>query len=124
MSLNSPENSATIYVLAVLELYVELPDTPARASPLDEFWARRFQQQKIPLYVVETALLLGSLRRHQRSASAPPLAGIRSLAYFQPIIDELMQTTVSDNFRAALRLKMQRLLGEVQLKQTSQTPEL
>ena len=65
MSLHTPENSATIYVLAVLELYVELPDTPARASPLDEFWAHRFQQQKIPLPVVETALLLGSLRRHQ-----------------------------------------------------------
>lgn len=123
MSLIPPENNANIYVLAVLELYVELPDTPAQASPLDEFWACRLQQQKIPLPVVETALLLGSLRRHQRSAQAPPLAAIRSLAYFQPIIDELLQTPVSDNFRAALRLKMRRLLGEVGPKPTRPTPE-
>jgi len=42
MSLTTPENSADIYVLAVLGLYVELPDTPARPGPLDEAWARRF----------------------------------------------------------------------------------
>jgi hypothetical protein len=61
------------------------------------------------LDVVETALLLGSLRRRGRSSQAPPLAGIRSLAYFQPIIDELLQTPVSETYRAALHLKMQRL---------------
>jgi hypothetical protein len=117
MSLTTPENSPEIYVLAVLGLYVELPDTPSRASPLDEAWARRFFQRDIPFNVVETALLLGSLRRHDRSPNAPPLAGIRSLAYFQPIIDELLQAPVSESYRAALRLKMQRLRGQVQLEQ-------
>jgi len=109
MSLTTPQHSPDIYVLAVLELYVELPDTPSRASPLDAAWARRFFQDDIPFEVVETALWLGSLRRRDRSPKAPPLAGIRSLAYFQPIIDELRQAPVSDTYRAALRLKMQRL---------------
>jgi len=101
MSLTAPENSPDIYVLAVLGLYVELPDTPSRASPLDEAWARRFFQRDIPFHVVETALLLGSLRRRDRSPHAPPLAGIRSLAYFQPIIHELLQAPVSESYRAA-----------------------
>jgi len=117
MSLTNPQDSPDIYVLAVLGLYVELPDTPSRASPLDEVWARRFYQRHIPFEVVETALLLGSLRRRGRSPNAPPLAGIRSLAYFQPIVDELLQAPVSESYRAALRLKMQRLLGPAELKQ-------
>jgi len=109
MSLTTPQDSPEIYVLAVLGLYVELPDTPSRASPLDDACARHLFAQDIAFEVVETALLLGSLRRRDRSPNAPPLAGIRSLAYFQPIIDELLQTPVSDSYRAALRLKMQRL---------------
>jgi len=117
MSLTTPKNSPDIYVLAVLGLYVELPDTPSRASPLDEAWARCFYQRDIPFDVVETALLLGSLRRHERSPNAPPLVGIRSLAYFQPIIDELLQAPVSESYRAALRLKMQRLCGPANSKQ-------
>jgi hypothetical protein len=109
MSLIAPQHNRDIYVLAILSLYVDLPDTPARASPLDEAWAHRFFDRDIPFEVVETALLLGSLRRRERSPQAPPLAGIRSLAYFQPLIDELLQAPVSDSYRAALRLKMQRL---------------
>lgn len=31
MSLTSPQDSPDIYMLAVLSLYVELPDTPSRA---------------------------------------------------------------------------------------------
>jgi hypothetical protein len=109
MSLIAPQPNRDIYVLAILGLYLELPDTPSRASPLDEMWAHRFFDRDIPFEVVETALLLGSLRRRDRSPQAPPLASIRSLAYFQPIIDELLQAPVSDSYRAALRLKMQRL---------------
>ena len=111
MSLNTPEDTLEFYVLAVLTLYIELPDTPASASPLDEAWARLFHQRGIPLGVVEAALLLGSLRRHGRLPDAPPLAGIRSLAYFQPIVEELSRTPVSESYRATLRLKLQRLCG-------------
>lgn len=111
MSLTPPQDSLEFYVLAVLTLYIELPDTPASAGPLDETWARLFHQRGIPLAVIEAALLLGSLRRRARLPDAPPLAGIRSLAYFQPIIEELARTPVSESYRATLRLKMQRLRG-------------
>ena len=107
MSLTLPQHDPDVYVLAVLGLYLDLPDTPSRASPLDEVWARHFFKRNIPFEVIETALLLGSLRRRDRSPQAPPLAGIRSLAYFQPIIDELLQAPVSDSYRATLRLKLQ-----------------
>jgi hypothetical protein len=121
MSLTPPADTLEFYVLAVLTLYLELPDTPASASPLDEAWARLFFQRRIPLEVVEAALLLGSLRRRARLPDAPPLAGIRSLAYFQPIIEELARTPVSESYRATLRLKMQRLCGPPPTSEVSRT---
>jgi hypothetical protein len=111
MSLTIPQDTPEFYVLAVLTVYIELPDTPVSASPLDEAWARLFFQRRIPLAVVEAALLLGSLRRRGRLPDAPPLAGIRSLAYFQPIIEELSRAPVSESYCATLRQKMQRLCG-------------
>lgn len=121
MSLTTPAETLEFYVLAVLTIYIELPDTPFSASPLDEAWARLFYQRGIPLPVIEAALLLGSLRRRGRLPDAPPLAGIRSLAYFQPIIEELSRTPVSDSYRAALRLKLQRLCGPPPTSQVGPT---
>ena len=120
MSLTTPENSPDVFVLAVLELYSQLPDTPDNASPADEACVRRFYQRRIPFGVVEAALLLGSLRRRCRPPDAPPLAGIRSLAYFQPIVEELLHTPVSDSYRATLRLKMQRWCGPAETHRRSQ----
>ena len=38
--------------------------------------------------VIENALVLAAARRMVRRTNAPPLAGIRSLAYFLPVIEE------------------------------------
>jgi|SRR5580658_858555 hypothetical protein len=111
MSLTTPENTPDFYVQAVLSLYGELPGTSQRPSPLDEAWARHFFQRGIPFGVMEAALLLGAVRRGVRPPQAPPLPPIRSLAYFQPIIEELLRAPVSEAFRASLRRKMQRLRG-------------
>ena len=77
------------YVAAVLIRYTDLPDTPLRPSPQDQALARRLHDQGIPLSLVESALLLASLRRMIRPNGLPPLPRIRSLAYFQPVIAEL-----------------------------------
>lgn len=79
------------YPTVVLTLYVELPDTPLRASSHDQAVARSLFEQGVPIEVVQAALLLGSLRRSIRPPGALPLPPIRSLAYFSPVIDELLQ---------------------------------
>ena len=96
------------YVAAVLTLYVDLPDTPLRASVSDQWLARRFHDEGVLLHAVETALLLGSLRRLIRPANAPRLAPIRSLAYFRPVIDELKAHPVPEGYLDYLRLKLRR----------------
>jgi hypothetical protein len=94
------------YVAAVVTLYVELPDTPLRASSSDQWLARRFHDDSVPLHLVETALLLGSLRRLIRPADAPRLSPIRSLAYFRPVIDELREHPAPESYIDYLRLKL------------------
>ena len=107
-----PTTDAATYLAAVLILYVELPDTPLRASVQDQRQARRLHDRGIPLPLVESALLLASLRRLVRPADVPPLPPIRSLAYFQPVIDELLANPLPDNYLEYLRLKLRRMAGE------------
>jgi hypothetical protein len=97
------------YVAAVLMLYADLPDTPLRPSPQDQSLACRLQEQGVPLSLVESALLLASLRRLIRPADIPRLPPIRSLAYFQPVITELQQQPLPDGYLDYLRIKLHRI---------------
>lgn len=96
------------YIAAVIALYIDLPETPMRITVSDHALARRFFQTELPLPLVETALLLGSLRRLSRPPNAPSLSPIRSLAYFQPVIEELLANPVHESYLEYLRLKMRR----------------
>ena len=64
-----------LYVTAVLLLYLELPDTPSRPGAGDQSLARKLHQDAVPLPLVESALLLGSLRRMERPSDRPPAPG-------------------------------------------------
>jgi hypothetical protein len=94
------------YAAAVLMLYVDLPDTPLRPSARDHWLARRFHEQGVPVSLVESALLLATLRRLVRPDGLPPLPPIRSLAYFHPVIDELQQQPLPEGYLDYLRLKL------------------
>jgi len=98
--------------MAVISLYLELPETPVSVSVADQQQARRWFERSIPLPTIETALLLGSLRRLLRPAEAPPLQPIRSLAYFQPVIEELLQNPMPDGYGTYLRRKLQSCLRD------------
>ena len=94
------------YVAAVVSAYVDLPDTPFSARAQDLSCARRFYDDGVPLPVVKSALLLASLRRIARPADATPLPPIRSLAYFRPVITELLNQPLPDGYLDYLRLKL------------------
>jgi hypothetical protein len=109
-SLFDPASNPALYTCAVLTLYVDLPDTPLRASIHDQRLAQRLFETGIPLSLVETALLLGSLRRLCRPSDVRPLPRIRSLAYFQPVIEELLEHPVRDGYLDYLRLKLRSIM--------------
>ena len=106
--MNHPDTSAP-YIPSVVTLYLQMPDTPLRVSVSDQWLARHFHQDGVPLETVETALLLGSLRRLIRPAEAPRLSPIRSLAYFRPVIEELCEHPAPENYREYLRLKLRQV---------------
>jgi len=94
----------------VLTLYLDRPDTPLRASIPDQRQARIWCDRGVPLPVVETALLLACLRRMARPSDVPPLPRIRSLAYFQPVVDELLEHPTPSGYLEYLRLKLRNTL--------------
>ena len=103
--------AAPSYASAVIALYLDLPDTPLRAGPHDHRFASRLQEQAVPLALVESALLLASLRRLIRPVALPPLSPIRSLAYFEPVIAELQQVPLPTHYTEYLRHKVARVLA-------------
>lgn len=94
------------YLKRLLDRYCGLPHTAARRpSPYDRRLAGQLFDRGIALEAIETAFRLAIARRTCRDPEAPPLAPIRSLAYFLPLLDELLQTAHEPGYLAYLRAK-------------------
>ena len=91
MSGADPSSDPRAYVRAVIAAYVRLPATPARARREDRRLAAELHARGVPLEVVETALLLGTVRKARPTAEATLLTTIRSLHYFLPVIEEILR---------------------------------
>jgi hypothetical protein len=96
------------YRQTLVDLYLRLPDTPRRLSRHDLRLVHQLWQRRIPLATLETALLLAVVRRATRRPGAIPLGPIRSLHYFLPLVEELLQTPLryGDTYLAYLRSKV------------------
>lgn len=88
----TPPGDPSCFVSNLLECYVQLPHTPNRASSYDRRLAEQLRKQQTPLDVVKAAFILATSRRTFRPSDAPPLEPIRSLAYFLPVVQELLRT--------------------------------
>ena len=95
------------YVQQVLEAYQHTPGTSGKVRPPDRLLAEQLQRRGIPLRTVENALVLAAARRIFRPADAPPLNTVRSLAYFVPVIEELLTTQPSEDYFHYLRRKVE-----------------
>jgi hypothetical protein len=95
------------YVQKVVEAYQHTPGTTGQVRPPDRLLAVQLQQRGIPLRTVENAFVLAAARRIFRPADAPPLTTVRSLAYFLPVIEELLTTPVSEDYFAYLQRKLE-----------------
>ena len=95
-----------IYVEKILGLYLSLPETPVRERQDDIRLAQDLCRRKVPVEIVEAALLLGSIRRLYRDRSLPRLAPIRSLRYFLPVIEEVTASPLPGDYLSYLRYKL------------------
>jgi hypothetical protein len=62
----------------------------------------------MPLDAVENALTLAAARRQARPADAQPLGIIRSLAYFSPVIEEVLCLQLGPEYFRHLRNRIAR----------------
>ena len=91
------------YVRRLLEAYRATPGTCGAVRRPDRLLAAQLHQRGVPLEAVENALTLAAARRLLRRADAPPLGIIRSLAYFAPVIEEVLSLTASPEYFRHLR---------------------
>jgi len=97
------------YIRRVLEAYRKTPGTMGAVRRADRVLAVRLYQRGISVSVIENAFVLAATRRLMRAADAPPLGMIRSLAYFLPVIEEVLGLRVSPDYFQYLRHKLERI---------------
>lgn len=99
------------YVRRVLEAYRATPGTAGVVRRPDRLFAAQLYDRGVSLQTVQNALILAAARRLARPPDAPPLGTIRSLAYFSPVIDEVLQLKVGPEYFQHLRNKLQRAIS-------------
>ena len=97
------------YIRQVLETYRKTPGTIGTVRRADRMLAAQLYQRGVSVRVIENALVLAAARRLMRPADAPPLGTIRSLAYFLPVIEEVLGLRVSPDYFQYLRHKLERI---------------
>jgi hypothetical protein len=97
------------YIQKVLSAYRQTPGTAGTIRRPDRLLAAQLHERGVPLTAVENALVLAASRRMIRPTGSPPLSTIRSLAYFSPVIEEVLELRVSPDYFQYLRHKIERL---------------
>jgi hypothetical protein len=86
--------------------YRQTPGTTGTIRRPNRLLAVQLYARGVPLHTVENTLVLAASRRLFRPSDAPPLGTTRSLAYFLPVLDEVLEITVSPHYFRYLRRKI------------------
>ena len=100
------------YTRQVLEAYRKTPGTMGTVRRADRIVAAQLCHRGVAVTVIENAFVLAAARRLMRPADAPPLGTIRSLAYFMPVIEEVLEMRVGPDYFQYLRHKLQRIVPD------------
>ena len=94
------------YIRRVLDAYRATPGTCGAVRKPDRAFALELHVRGVPLAAIENAFVLAAARRLARAADALPLGIIRSLAYFGPVIEEVLQSTAGQAYYDYLRRRL------------------
>lgn len=94
------------YIKQVVELYRKTPGTLGRAHREDRRLAAELHGRGVSLSTLEQAFLLAAARRCFRAPDAPPLAPIRSMFYFVPVVEEVLANPLDDGYVEYLKSKL------------------
>lgn len=110
--MTSTEDPASdAFVRRVLDAYRRTPGTTGHIRPADRRLARELHARGVCVQTVDDALLLASVRRFARPLPSGPPQTARSLAYFLPVVEELLATPIEDSYRSYLAAALTRSLS-------------
>jgi hypothetical protein len=98
----SEDPAAAAFARRVLDAYRRTPGTAGHIRPADRRLARDLHARGVSVQTVDDAFLLASVRRFVRPLPSGPPPTVRSLAYFLPVVQELLATPVDDSYRRYL----------------------
>ncbi len=101
--MSQPSNHRIAYVHTVIACYRRVIGAGVCARRDDRRLAADLHGRGVSLAIVETALLLATARRRARPREAPPLSPVRSLHYFLPVVEELLQSPPPNDYLDYLR---------------------
>jgi hypothetical protein len=102
-------NQQQAFVEEVKKLFLEVVPEVTSLTAADHRLACRWFSQRIPLPLLEKAFLLGSARKQVTRINRKGDPPIRSLHYFPPLLEEVRQLEVGENYWNHLRRQLQRL---------------
>ena len=97
------------YVHRLLEYYRRTPTVQGHLRRADRQLAARLYHRGVPLPLVQAALSLAAVRRIFRDPKMPALQPIRSLHYFMPVLEELLQDPPDPGYIQCLDWKLANL---------------
>ena len=97
------------YIRKVLEAYRKTPGTMGTVRRADRMLAAQLYQRGVAVTMIENAFVLAAARRLMWPADATPLGTIRSLAYFLPVIEEVIGLRISPDYFQHVRRKLERM---------------
>ena len=97
------------YIRKVLAAYRRTPGTTGAVRRNDRLLAAALYDRGVSATTVENALILAASRRIFRPPDAVPLQPIRSLYYLLPLIDEVLQLRISQDYFRYLQFHIDRI---------------
>jgi len=96
------------YVRLILDAYRSTPGVAGVVRRADRLLAGQLHERGVAFETVANAFVLAASRRLVRPEGAAPLGLVRSLAYFMPVVDEVLESNVSPRYFDYLRHRMRR----------------
>jgi hypothetical protein len=113
-----------MYLATLRESYLALGFGGGRFSPADNRKAQQWWRSGVPLQRILDALLLGACRKWLTTSTDTSTAPIGSLHYFEPLLEEVSQTPLVEDYRFYLKCKLKQLAGlTMQHSRTSRDQE-
>lgn len=94
------------YVQRILDRYRCLPGTLGHVRRTDRRLAEQLHERGVPPDLVEAAFTVATCRRLLRPADAEPLASVRTLHYYLPVLDELLNQPPDTDYIRYLEAKL------------------